>query len=269
MSASGITDYEDAVERIYRDYIEGSDAATAGEIQAAILSQDDGTTRMTSDRAQQIADALPNSDSVISDLDRDGGIPDDSKIEDAVRQSSDFDLGADTVADDVADRVFTEQDLNETVRDLTDDGEAVFAEDVERRISNVDKDLVGVSTDQASDIASTAVGAPSQSEVADAQQDVVEFDAGITPRDAVGDDVTEIDGVGDATADQSLGAIRDDSGEIETVISANEDAGRAVADEIGASYTSPSEVSDGFELEQSRGSARLQYDSETVRTFDV
>lgn len=269
-SSKDISDYPDAVDRIMNKHVDPTDV-TEDEIRRALSDSDVGP-QVTDRVVNNIVDSVLSADDVIEAIESSGEIPSEAEVDAISDIADEYDMGErqEAVTNAVVDLVATQSDLRSAIESASGE-EAVYRDDIERAVDSVsqDKSIVGSDADSVIERKADQYGAPSEAEVQRARLDTVGLTDGPSPEEALGDQATEIDGIGSGTADDPTGAIRGTDGEIEAIVDANETKGRAVAEELGVDYQSANDVADSFELEQSRGEARLTYNGETVREFDV
>lgn len=268
-----VADYKDAVERIYNKHVDNDDLSKADIIEAVKGANDN---RIDDQTAQNIVDALPTTENIAAALNQRGGIPDRSDIENTAGAIDQYDVSDDRVGNLVSQMesaIVTQSDVDRLTGEVQadiDSGEVVTDRDVADKVTELTtgegKSVLGADNDQVADAVSGDLGIdlPSQAEIAEARQDAIDPSSGVTPRSVLGDDAESIEGVGPTTADQELGAVRDESGNIEAVVGGS-NASKAVADELGVDSYSFAEAGERIEITQDRSGTRVTFDGETVR----
>lgn len=269
-SSKDISDYADAVDRIINKHVDPSDTSQ-DDIRRALTDSDVGP-QVTDRVVNELVGSVLSEERVIGAIESSGELPSEGEIDAITDVSDDYDMKErrQEVADAIRDRVATQEDVRSAIEISSGDG-PTYREDVERGIDSVseNKELVGSNRETEIDRQAEEYGAPREAEVQRARLDSVGLSDGPSPSEVLGDRATEIDGIGDATATQATGAIRDTDGNIQAIVDANRTKGSAVAEELGVEYQSASDVAESFDLQQSRGKARLTYNGETVREFDT
>lgn len=266
---SKITDYPGAMRRIWEAHGD-NDAIFESDVRDLLRESHTMTQRTIN---EFVNGGIATIENVVGTLEGRGELPDPVDLASAIQSNSAFDDGSRSqqLADDLGSTLVMQDDINAAVEAAQDREGPVFADNVESamRSKTGGKQWVGADENETTQRVRSQLGAVDRSEVDQARQEAVQFDAGQSPRDVLGDSATDLPGVGDATADQNFGAVRGDDGEISAVVSANESAGRAVADELGVDYQSPQDVNSEFEVTQGPGRAELRYRGDTIREFEV
>lgn len=269
-----VADYPDAVRRIAEADVP-ADATTQAEVKRALNGAD--APQVTREVADGIADSLLTEERVIEAIESSGEIPTEGELDAVTSVADDYDMSdrVEAVQKEISDRVATVEDVEGAVRERQDQagsaGRPTFREDVEAAVDSVsrEKEIVGESKDQVVSEQAVEVGAPSRSDYEQARASLATGDDQVAPADVL-EDPTSIEGVGETTANNPATVIRSQSGEAVALAGApSQEAGEAMAEELGAEYTSFSEINDSIGLEQGRGKATLTINGEPVEEVDV
>ncbi len=270
-----VADYDDAVRRIAEANVP-DDATSQAEVQAALSAAD--APQVTREVAEGVADAVVTEERVIEAIEQSGELPQEAELAAITDVADDYDLDGrvEAVTEAVSDRVATVEEVESAVRErqeqATASGRPTFREDIEAAVETVEEgqQFAGESTDEVVAEQARDIGAPSRQDYERARARLATGDGQVTPTEVLGEDATEIQGVGEQTAQNSVTVINSESGDPVALTGApSEEAGERMAEELDADYVSFNEVNEEIGLDQSAGRAKLTFRGETVGEVDV
>lgn len=266
-----VADYPDAVQRIANAEVDPN-STTAAQVAQDLSGAE--APQVTREVAEGVADAIVTEDRVIETIEKTGELPSEAELGAVASAADDYGMTdrVDAVTDEVSQRVATVEEVREAVGSARRGDRPTFREDVESAVDQLAsrQEFVGESPNEVASDQAREVGAPRRGDYERARTRLAMGDDQVTPADVLGDQATEISGVGETTANQPTALIRDESGDAVALTGApTQEAGERMAQEIGADYVSINEVNESIGLDQSEGRATLTFRGRDVGEVSV
>jgi hypothetical protein len=272
-----VADYEDAVRRIAKSDVP-DDATTESEVLLALGKggpQVTATDQNGRTVAENIADALVTEEKVLGAIEASGDLPTEGEIDAVTRGQDGYDLEdrVQAVRDNVSDRVATVEDVEQAVRERKDQRgtRPTFREHVETAVDSVaqSKEFVGESPDAVATELAREIGAPAQRDFERAAIQTATQGEQTTPKEVLGDQITDRKGIGEKTTQTPLSVVRSESGETVGVVGSASGLGQEAANELGAEFIPSKQVTESMSTEGVGESVSLTLRGEVVGEVSV
>jgi hypothetical protein len=224
----------------------------------------EGSPQLTPEVINGVVANSVTEERVLEELEGSSDLPSEDAIESIAEFADDYDQGdrVGEVADAVADRVATVEDVDRAVQERVDSSgdRPTFREEVQTAVDSVDGEIVGPSADEVTSAKAQEIGAPSESDFQRSRAQTVAQAETVTPSDVLDD----------TGAQTPVQVIEDESGEaVAATGGPSDEIGQRVADEIGAEYRSTSDVVDEFNVSGSGSSVDVTLRGRKVGEVDV